>query len=90
MGSILDYIFNQKRVILGLKLYQYNLSYWGASQNNPNVGVNWIASYRPQNIEDTELALREIMQSITLAGLYRSVFYTSTPNIGFEHQLVNA
>jgi predicted nucleotidyltransferase component of viral defense system len=35
----------------------------------------WIASYRPGNIKETERALREIMQEIALAGLYRSDFF---------------
>jgi hypothetical protein len=35
----------------------------------------WIASYQPKNILETEQALREIMQEITLAGLYRSNFF---------------
>ena len=36
---------------------------------------NWIESYKPKNIEETEQALREIMQEITLAGLYRANFF---------------
>jgi hypothetical protein len=32
---------------------------------------DWIESYKPKNIQETEQALREIMQEITLAGLYR-------------------
>lgn len=36
---------------------------------------DWIESYRPKNIQETEQALREIMQEITLAGLYRGNFY---------------
>lgn len=35
----------------------------------------WIAKYNPQNEEQTLDALREIMQEITLAGLYRTDFY---------------
>jgi hypothetical protein len=35
----------------------------------------WIESYKPKNIEETEQALREIMQEITLAGLYRANFF---------------
>lgn len=35
----------------------------------------WIESYEPQNIQETEQALREIMQEITLAGLYRANFF---------------
>lgn len=36
---------------------------------------NWIESYKTKNIEETEQALREIMQEITLAGLYRANFF---------------
>ena len=36
---------------------------------------DWIESYRPKNIQETEQALREIMQEIKLAGLYRGNFY---------------
>lgn len=36
---------------------------------------SWIASYRPKTIEESEQALREIMQEITLAGLYRAGFF---------------
>ncbi|MFM2441525.1 MAG: hypothetical protein RL449_166 [Bacteroidota bacterium] len=35
----------------------------------------WIESYEPKNIQDTEQALREIMQEIALAGLYRANFF---------------
>jgi predicted nucleotidyltransferase component of viral defense system len=35
----------------------------------------WIESYKPQNIFETEQALREIMQEIALAGLYRANFF---------------
>ncbi len=35
----------------------------------------WIESYGPKNIQETEQALREIMQEITLAGLYRANFF---------------
>ncbi|MFD3408637.1 nucleotidyl transferase AbiEii/AbiGii toxin family protein [Aquirufa sp. HETE-83D] len=35
----------------------------------------WIESYEPNNIQDTEQALREIMQEIALAGLYRANFF---------------
>ena len=35
----------------------------------------WIESYRPKNVLETEQALREVMQGITLAGLYRSNFF---------------
>jgi hypothetical protein len=36
---------------------------------------DWIDSYKPRNIQETEQAFREIMQEITLAGLYRADFY---------------
>jgi predicted nucleotidyltransferase component of viral defense system len=35
----------------------------------------WIESYEPKNIQDTEQVLREIMQEIALAGLYRANFF---------------
>lgn len=35
----------------------------------------WIETYEPKNIQDTEQALREIMQEIALAGLYRANFF---------------
>lgn len=35
----------------------------------------WIESYEPKNILETEQALREIMQEIALAGLYRANFF---------------
>ncbi len=35
----------------------------------------WIESYGPKNIQETEQSLREIMQEITLAGLYRANFF---------------
>ncbi|MFN9710222.1 MAG: nucleotidyl transferase AbiEii/AbiGii toxin family protein [Bacteroidota bacterium] len=35
----------------------------------------WINEYAPKNHEDIHLALREIMQEIALAGLYRSGFF---------------
>jgi len=35
----------------------------------------WLQGYQPQNMEETGLALREIMQEITLAGLYRERFF---------------
>lgn len=35
----------------------------------------WIESYQPTTIEETEQALREIMQEVTLAGLYRANFF---------------
>jgi predicted nucleotidyltransferase component of viral defense system len=35
----------------------------------------WIESYEPKNIQESEQALREIMQEITLAGLYRANFF---------------
>ena len=35
----------------------------------------WIETYEPKNIQDTEQALREIMQEIALTGLYRANFF---------------
>lgn len=35
----------------------------------------WLESYKPKNKEEAQSALREIMQEIALAGLYRSVFF---------------
>ena len=35
----------------------------------------WLDSYNPKTIEDNRNALREIMQEIALAGLYRAGFY---------------
>ena len=35
----------------------------------------WLDSYNPKSIEDTRNALREMMQEIALAGLYRAGFY---------------
>ncbi|HCS19263.1 MAG TPA: hypothetical protein DIW47_01665 [Bacteroidetes bacterium] len=35
----------------------------------------WLNEYRPTSLEETKNALREIMQEIALAGLYRSGFY---------------
>jgi predicted nucleotidyltransferase component of viral defense system len=35
----------------------------------------WIDSYKPKNIQEAEQALREIMQEITLTGLYRANFF---------------
>ena len=35
----------------------------------------WIDSYNPRNVGETEQALREIMQEIALAGLYRGNFF---------------
>ena len=35
----------------------------------------WIESYGPKNIQETEQSLREIMQEITLAWLYRANFF---------------
>jgi predicted nucleotidyltransferase component of viral defense system len=36
---------------------------------------DWLESFKPSNREEATLALREIMQEIALAGLYRSGFY---------------
>ena len=35
----------------------------------------WLESYKPKNKEEAQSALREIMQEIALAGLYRSGFF---------------
>ena len=35
----------------------------------------WIDSYKPKNLQESENALREIMQEIALAGLYRANFF---------------
>ena len=35
----------------------------------------WLESYKPKNKEEAQAALREIMQEIALAGLYRSDFF---------------
>lgn len=35
----------------------------------------WISTYQPKTFEESEQALREIMQEITLAGLYRANFF---------------
>lgn len=35
----------------------------------------WLESYNPRSVLETEQALREIMQEITLAGLYRANFF---------------
>jgi predicted nucleotidyltransferase component of viral defense system len=35
----------------------------------------WIESYEPKSVQNTEQALREIMQEIALAGLYRANFF---------------
>lgn len=35
----------------------------------------WLESYKPKNREEAQSALREIMQEIALAGLYRSGFF---------------
>lgn len=35
----------------------------------------WLDSYHPQSIDETRNALREMMQEIALAGLYRAGFY---------------
>lgn len=35
----------------------------------------WIDSYKPKNVQQTEQALREIMQEIALAGLQRADFF---------------
>ncbi len=35
----------------------------------------WLAAYQPKNSDETHAALREIMQEIALAGLYRAHFF---------------
>lgn len=35
----------------------------------------WIQDYKPQNKEEAESALREIMQEVALAGLQRTGFF---------------
>ena len=46
------------------------------NRNNINTMIKqWIESYGPKNIQEAEQALREIMQEITLAGLYRANFF---------------
>lgn len=35
----------------------------------------WLERYKPKNKEEAQAALREIMQEIALAGLYRSGFF---------------
>jgi predicted nucleotidyltransferase component of viral defense system len=42
----------------------------------------WIESYKPNNIQETEQALREIMQEIALAGLYRAGFFKNAAFYG--------
>lgn len=36
---------------------------------------DWITSFEPKNRYDYQQALREVMQQITLAGLYRGDFF---------------
>ena len=43
---------------------------------------DWIESYKPKNADDLHQALREIMQEITLAGLYRAGFFEKTAFYG--------
>ncbi len=43
---------------------------------------DWIDSYKTQTIEQTEQAIREIMQEITLAGLNRSDFFNQAAFYG--------
>lgn len=35
----------------------------------------WLAGYKPANKEEAMQALREIMQEVALAGLYRAGFF---------------
>src|SRR5690606_9859001 len=43
---------------------------------------DWLDSYKPGNEQDTKDALREIMQKIALAGLYRAGFFEKTAFYG--------
>ena len=36
---------------------------------------DWLAEYKPANKEEAQNALREIMQEVALAGLYRAGFF---------------
>ena len=44
--------------------------------------AEWIESYAPKNRDDYEQAMREIMQQIALAGLYRVGFYNKAAFYG--------
>lgn len=35
----------------------------------------WLATYAPQTVQESEAALREIMQEVALAGLHRANFF---------------
>lgn len=43
---------------------------------------NWLSQYNPRNSADAVQAMREIMQEITLAGLYRGGFYKNAAFYG--------
>lgn len=43
---------------------------------------NWLSQYNPRNSADVVQAMREIMQEITLAGLYRGGFYKNAAFYG--------
>jgi len=43
---------------------------------------DWIAEYQPKTVEDYKHALREIMQQLALAGLYRSDFFNKAAFYG--------
>jgi hypothetical protein len=36
---------------------------------------DWLAEYKPKNKDEAQSALREIMQEVALAGLYRGGFF---------------
>lgn len=45
----------------------------------------WLETYRPQNNDEAQQALREIMQEIALAGLQRSRFLKQQPSMAVQH-----
>jgi hypothetical protein len=46
---------------------------------------DWIDEYKPQNKEQAEAALREIMQEVALAGLSRAGFFEKAAFYGDQH-----
>ena len=42
----------------------------------------WLQSYQPQNRDEEQQALRQVMQEIALAGLYRTGFFEKTAFYG--------
>ena len=44
----------------------------------------WIQEYNPQNKEEAEAALREIMQEVALAGLQRTGFFEKAAFYGAQ------